>query len=501
MRRFLIYTLSLLTLTLLLGACKRETIVLYGISVESLKHCTYAEQDVTITFKLQQPPQQDPEQEPVVNSIIPIVTTDADWVSVTTTTSESVTLHVLANEGNKRSAKITIAASGYKSTTVTLSQFRTPPAEANHTLMYYFLGNSLNRYFKTNLKDAGTAIEKGILGNSNRVVFFRQESASRGYIGELCFDGGMCLEQRLAEIEIPNSVVTYDFVGQCIAEMANYAPAKRYGIVCAGHGQAWIPREVLDNDSDIAKASLGYTPWQKAPGAEVTRAYGEKSARIDIPELALAIEDSGVSLDYIIFDACFMSNIEVLYDLRNVANYIIASPCEIMGDGFPYDMTLPYLFTDNGNTTDYVRAAESYHIYYRDVYNNSARSGSITLIDCEEIEALAEATKRVVATATDDYDPSKLQTYEGEQVHHFYDFGQWVRTIATDSEALEAFNTQYEKCVVETYTLNSFYTAYGSYGSRPIDLEAYSGITTSAPSEAYPNAWRKTNWYNYVWGE
>ena len=493
MRRFLAYTLSLFAITILLGACKREAVVVYSIGIDNEKHCTYVEQDITIEFTLQ--------EESIANGVTPNVSIDSDWATVTETTSECVKFHVAKNDGEKRSATITIAANGYRTATVTLTQFSTPPAEANHTLMFLFLGTSLNRYFKDNLKDASTAIKTGILGNSNRVVFFRQESEARAYIGELCYVGDECVEQRLKEIDIPYSKVTPELVSEYIALMAEYAPAKRYGLICAGHGQAWIPREVLDNDSDIAKASLGYTPWQKAPGAEVTRAYGEKSARIDIPELALAIEDSGVSLDYIIFDACFMSNIEVLYDLRNVANYIIASPCEIMGDGFPYDMTLPYLFTDNGNTTDYVRAAESYHIYYRDVYNNSARSGSITLIDCAEIEALAEATKRVVATATDDYDPSKLQTYEGEQVHHFYDFGQWVRTIATDSEALEAFNAQYEKCVVETYTLNSFYTAYGSYGSRPIDLDAYSGITTSAPSEAYPNAWRKTNWYNYVWGE
>jgi hypothetical protein len=44
-----------------------------------------------------------------------------------------------------------------------------------------------------------------------------------------------------------------------------------------------------------------------------------------------------------------------------------------MGRGFPYERTLPHLFTDNGNTTDYVKAAESYYKYYRDEYNNSLR--------------------------------------------------------------------------------------------------------------------------------
>ena len=493
MRRFIAYTLSLLATTILLGACTKETSVVYYIGVESTKYCTYTEQDVTIEFSLQ--------QESVEAGITPKVTSDAEWATITATTSESVTIHVAENDGKNRSATITISASGYKSTRVTLLQYSTPPAEANHTLMYLFLGTSLSRYYNTNIEDAKKAVETGILGNSNRIVFFRQSSAAKGYIGELCFDGDKCVEERLEEIDIPQSVVTYELVAQYIASMAKYAPAKRYGIVCAGHGQGWIPREVVDGDGDISKSSMGYNPWVQAAGAETTRAYGDKSARLNIPELATAIEESDVELDYILFDACFMSSIEAVYDLRNSANYIIASPCEIMGKGFPYERTLPDLFADEGNTTDYVKAAESYYLYYRDEYNSSSRCGSITLFDCAEIEALAEATKHVVATATDDYDASKLQTYEGEKQHHFYDFGQWVRTVATDTEALEAFNTQFEKCIIESYTLESFYSAYGSYGTYKIDLEVYTGVTTSAPSTAYPNAWHKTNWYNYVWGE
>lgn len=493
MRRFLAYTLSLFAITILLGACKREAVVVYSIGIDNEKHCTYVEQDITIEFTLQ--------EESIANGVTPNVSIDSDWATVTETTSECVKFHVAKNDGEKRSATITIAANGYRTATVTLTQFSTPPAEANHTLMFLFLGTSLNRYFKDNLKDASTAIKTGILGNSNRVVFFRQDSEARAYIGELCYVGDECVEQRLEEIDIPYSKVTPELVSEYIALMAEYAPAKRYGLICAGHGQAWIPREVLDNDADIAKLSMGYDPWIQAAGAETTRAYGEKGARLNIPELATAIEESEVALDYILFDACFMSNIETAYDLRNVTNYIIASPCEIMGKGFPYERTLPYLFAEEGNATDYAGAAKSYHLYYRDEYSSNIRSGSIALINCTEIEALANATKRVVESATEDYDASKLQTYEGQRVHHFYDFGQWVNVVATDKEALKAFNEQLERCVIAKHTLGTFYSAYGNYGTYNIDIDVYSGVTTSAPSEAYPNAWHTTAWYNYVWGE
>ena len=70
--------------------------------------------------------------------------------------------------------------------------------------------------------------------------------------------------------------------------------------------------------------------------------------------------------------------------------------------------------------------------------------------------------------------------------------------VATDSAALDEFNTQLNECVVATFTLDSFYSAYGSYGTYPINLDVYSGVTTSAPSTAYPNGWRSTSWYKEV---
>jgi hypothetical protein len=198
-----------------------------------------------------------------------------------------------------------------------------------------------------------------------------------------------------------------------------------------------------------------------------------------------------------------MSNIESIYDLRNSANYIIASPCEIMGRGFPYERTLPHLFVDNGMTTDYIKAGESYYKFYRDEYTNQARSGSIAVINCNEIDALADATKSVLESmSTGYYDRNTLQTYEGQDIHYFFDFGEWISIVATDNAALEAFNAQFNKTVIAKYSLDTFYSAYGSYGTHAINLDVYSGITTSAPTEADIYGYMlETNWCKYVWSE
>lgn len=493
MRNFTTYLLSTIALLTLLCSCERDTKIIYLIEVESV-NCTYeAKEEIEITYRL---------HENILNSDARYnITTDADWVTINRFSKlGKFSVSIDENEGDTRIANISISVDGCKPANMTLTQWGAPPTEANHTLMYLFMGTSLSRYFDINIRDASYAIGQGILGNKNRVLFFRQENTTKGYIGEICFiSDNECIERRLVEdIAISNTHITPQEMGELIATMAKHAPAKRYGLVCAGHGQAWLPRDVVNNDADISKFSLGYTPWIKAEGAEVTRAYGEAKVMLNIPELASAIELSSIELDYILFDACFMSNIETVYDLRNVANYIIASPCEIMGNGFPYERTLPYLFMDEGMTSDYEKAAESYYIYYRDDYNQNARCGSVTLFDCAEIKALAEATKNVINSATEEYDKKQLQTYEGQAVHHFFDFGQWVNVVATDSTALDTFNTQLSKTVIAKYTLSSFYSAYGSYGTYPINLNVYSGVTTSAPSEAFPNAWHETNWYKDV---
>lgn len=492
LKTLLFFIISLFAIGSIVG-CSREHYA-YIITIDDVQ-CTHTEQTIELKYRLH-------ESYDSANAKF-VASTNADWVTNIDASEFGVLrISVEQNSGAKREAKITLSAKSCKPAEIVLSQYAKPADKANHTLMFYFFGTSLSRYFETNLEDAVTAIETGILGNSNRVLFLRQESKNSGYIGELCYDitTKKCTEFRLKDITFSDNVITPEKIGEHIATMAELAPALRYGIIFAGHGQGWITREIINRDGDISPSALSvdYNPWIPAVGAEVTRAFGERNVQVNIDELAAGIDRSQIELDYILFDACFMSNIEAIYDLRNSANYIIASPCEIMGNGFPYHRTLPYLFENEGKTTDYIKAAESYHIYYRDEYISSNKCGSISVFDCHEIEALAKVTHELVKTAKTEYNTEELQTYEGHSPHHFYDFGQWGEVVATDDELRTQFVEQLKKSVIATFTLDSFYSAYGHYGTYSIDKDVYTGVTTSAPSKAYPNGWRQTNWHKDV---
>jgi hypothetical protein len=491
MKRAYRFFTILATLTLLL-ACHTESTPSIPIIIDELQLCSYDAQTIEIDYNISS------SQQIALNA-----TADKEWVEIIdNSTPRKVIVGVSQNDGATREATITFTANGYAPLKVRLIQYSAPPTTATHTLMFYFFGTSLNGYFKTNLEDAQKAIATGILGDKNRVVFFRHRSKSEAYIGELCFDttSKTCTERIIEDgIIIEDGQLTPKAISRYINKMAAAAPAERYGIILAGHGQGWIPREALNGGNDINIFSYGNPIWQPAAGAEVTRAFGENIVQVDTAEIAEGIEGADIELDYILFDACFMSNIEAIYDLRNAANYIIASPCEIMGNGFPYERTLPYLFENEGSTTNYIKAAESYHKYYRDDYLPLSRCGSIAVYECSEVEALAEATAEVVKSATDNYDKSALQTYEGQNPHYFYDFGEWVNAIATDDNALDIFNVQLEKTIIAKYTLDTFYSAYGTFGTYDIDIEAYSGVTTLAPSEVFTDYWKQSNWYKAVW--
>lgn len=61
---------------------------------------------------------------------------------------------------------------------------------------------------------------------------------------------------------------------------------------------------------------------------------------MDIRELA---ERCVLFIMILVFDTCFMSSIEVLYEMRNSFDYIVSSPTEVLATGFPYKKKVSYL--------------------------------------------------------------------------------------------------------------------------------------------------------------
>ncbi len=369
----------------------------------------------------------------------------------------------------------------------------TPP----QTIIAYMAGVDLSGYFRMNRDSIKMALSRDIQGKS-RVVALYQTNKTTAELVEFYFKDELCQERILATYQLPQTMNATE-LGFILSDIIERTPSKSHSLIIGSHGLGWIPIGAQPHGTEAhlgtGKTSGGVTHeelWEPK-GDIVTRYLGEDSNpqnRFDTTDLSEALAATGVKLDYIIFDACFMSNVEAAYDLRENTKYIIGSPHEIMGDGFPYADIIPLLLINNGASYDLDEVCYKFNEYYA---IHEGRSGSIALIDCAQLDGLAQTMKSVNSSAQKDFHIDQIQTYEGQQSHIFFDLGDYVNKICDNESARKSFNEQLARTVISKYTLDSFYSRYG--GSGVYKIKSFSGLSTSEPSSLYRSAYRETAWY------
>ena len=369
---------------------------------------------------------------------------------------------------------------------------KTPP----QTIIFYMAGTHLGSYFRTNREAIKSALNQNIQGKS-RVVIFYHNTKSEAELKELYFQDGLCQEKVLATYTLPAQMTATD-MGYIFSDIIGRTPSKSHSLIIGSHGLGWIP---IGAEPQSSAAHLGMKKadvltheelWERK-GDIVTRYLGEDSCpqnRFDVTDLAEALTSAGVKMEYILFDACFMANVESVYDLRNNAKYIVGSPCEIMGAGFPYANIMPELLKGDGVSYDLDAVCR---IFNEDYAANPGYSGTIALFDCAQMDGLAQAMKRVNNAEKREYKQSNIQTYEGLSPHVFFDLGDYVDKMCADEEVKRAFNEQLNRTVLSKYTLDSFLSMYGTSGKYRVNV--FTGMNTSAPSPLYRSAYEQTAWY------
>ena len=299
----------------------------------------------------------------------------------------------------------------------------------------------------------------------------------------------------VAKLSLPtpyNAALFEDNLRKALA----FAPAEKYALVVGSHGLAWIPKAAQVSSQQLWR--MGVAPsklWERNESAEMTRHIGDKTdTQYNITELADAIAANGVKFEYILFDACFMGNVESAYELRNSTDYIIGSPCEILGAGFPYARVTPYMLVDGGTSYNLDKICSEYVNHYRT--SSGTPSACVAVTATAELEALAVAMKAVnEAGVKEGFSLDKVQYYEGQAVHSFYDLGDMVEQSCANAEVAAAFKAQLDKTVTSRYHTDKFYSGFGSGNKYYHDINYYSGISTSAMVNHYSTDWQQTAWY------
>ncbi|NLH28791.1 MAG: Clostripain family protein, partial [Bacteroidales bacterium] len=220
---------------------------------------------------------------------------------------------------------------------------------------------TLTKAFEKNISDLEKAISKNGL-NNEKVVVFMSTSSTQATLYEITCKNGICKHDTLKNFN--PSFTTVEGIASILNDMKSAAPALTYAMIIGGHGMGWIPvYPTYPTNARAISASSPFKNYWEYDGEFDTRYFGGTTTKYqtDITSLAKGITMAGIKkMEYILFDNCYMSSIEVAYELRNVTNYLIASPTEIMAYGMPYAVVGEYLF----GKTNYKAVCNGFYSFY-----------------------------------------------------------------------------------------------------------------------------------------
>lgn len=378
-----------------------------------------------------------------------------------------------------------------------------PPATAERGVVLYMPGRSLSSFYEQNLEGIARAVSATVPGDGRMLIAWQPDNSSTARLEEIYYDTQRrrCERRTLKEYASFAAQSATD-VAMLLGDAVTAAPARHYGLIIGCHGKAWVPRTEGNLSKYTYEKGQPKVPeedlWQPVPGALPTRSFGDPGHELEIGELAGVLESQTARFEYLIFDACFMANIETLYDLRNAVDYVVASPCEIMAAGFPYDRITPHLFADKTPREALEAACREFWNFYEndwDSISGNMQSGCISLAVMAELDALAAAMRDVKQAAQQAVDIQTLQSYEGFENHLFFDLRQYVEQSCSDQGLVDAFRAQFDRAFPAESRLNTaqFYSAYNGTLNT---VTYYSGVTVSEPSQnsrATKNS--ETAWY------
>jgi hypothetical protein len=271
----------------------------------------------------------------------------------------------------------------------------------------------------------------------------------------------------------------------------NY-PSSTYGLIFWSHGDAWLPAKAIPQRSICIDNERNN--------------YSNSGSKMDIADVADVLAGFPC-FEFIMFDACFMQAVEVAYELRNVARYVIASPAEIPNPGAPYERMVKPFF---GIPFDGAEVVEQYYRMYNDsvmpVYDyGSDRYGvSLSVIDCGHLDALANATAGMITKyvsrdeATDLKGVQRYYPLSSKSRPEFYDMNGYMQRLITDEADYVRWKSVFDLAV--PYARSTAWWYSNDAYTQHVDLDNYGGVSCYVPQDrsiydGLNEKFRATSWY------
>lgn len=394
--------------------------------------------------------------------------------------------------------------------------------------MFFPWSNSLLSDFRRTVEDMQTVVTQRSM-KDERIMVFMATSEREAVLFELKKQNGRCLTDTLRRYS-DRPFTSRQWLTALFSEVMTLAPASRYGMVVGCHGLAWVPvqgqrnarkrlgsQERIDEEDNLYKKERLDKEGDdlmhfEVQGPVTTRFIGGTypETQIETTDLADAMADASFHTEYILFDACYMSSVEVAYELKDVTHYLIASPTEVLSYGFPYiTMGKHLLGTPNykGIVDSFISFYSSYNLPY----------GTVAVTDCTQLDALAAIAQQINAAATEQINaaaaeptnaasegelntarsgknvPNGVQIMDGYSPTLFYDLGHLMSLKDAGTVLTAAFAEQLDKTVPYKGHTGQYFTALKD---APVDIKHYSGLNTSQGSLNHmADRFSETAWY------
>jgi hypothetical protein len=358
------------------------------------------------------------------------------------------------------------------------------------TIIFYMAAeNSLNSYMTADSVEIAWGTDS-LPEHTRAVLFLDDVKSSRLCVGMRglplqtvkTYEGNICSTDSQSMVNIFHDIL-------------RLYPARSYGLVMCSHASGWLFDDPVTKARDSRRRSFGIDN-----GKRTTANQGQK---MNIPTLAGVLEGC-THFDYVMFDACFMQCIEVAYELRHTADYIIASPAEIPGTGAPFTKLMRLLAA---TPTDAATAAAIAERYASEALSSTYRGAELSVIRTDRLEHLAQATapimQQLLANAKElntygvqHYYPDLWSTYYPA----FYDM-KHLLYAHLDSATYAQWDRVFEEAVPTQALTPSWYSAY-NWGSQQylIDQTHTGGVSIYIPRSTHKTLgwiddYHRLQWY------
>lgn len=368
---------------------------------------------------------------------------------------------------------------------------QTPQALPSATLIYMVADNNLDFYSMLNIRQ----LERGLPDNAEGPIFVfltRRRAANPSHpvlkkIVQNHDEEDAVVRSPIIQTYRQQNTVNPDFMRRVIADVQGHAQrhnSELRRLILWSHGTGWLPEGAPFNDiddddwigsidtTDSRRGSSGFTSFAFGPDETGYGDGTEHPRKMTVKEIARALQ--GERFEVIMMDACFMSTVEVAYELRNVTRYFIMSPTEIVVNGFPYEDIAGLLAAE---VLEPFAIAQAFFDLY-DGLTGALRTGAISVINTRYLEELANAMRGFFgdfAAVRDEIPMGDFLQYDRTGSYYFFGFKDFIGRVA------EQTGSDY------SYILEIFGRVVPFYLHTPqvfnlIDLEGTSGLSIYIPN-------------------